>query len=208
MTPAQAPHKPVIGLVGGIGSGKSMVARQFKSLGCAVIDADDLAKQALDQPEVSSRLVQWWGDGVIGDDGRVDRSLLGGFVFNDPEQLGRLEGLIHPLVHQSRQVLREQYQEQPGLVAIVEDCPLLLEKHLEAQCDTLVFVEASRAHRLGRVSVDRGWSGEELARREKFQFGLDIKLKHADYVISNDAGEDGCLLQVRRVLSQILQDHS
>lgn len=198
-------HKPVIGLVGGIGSGKSLVAQQLQKLGCGVIDADHLAQDALDQPAVRRKLMDWWGQTVIGDDGRVDRDAVARIVFDQPRELRRLEDLVHPIVREKRLQLRKRLQQDPGIVAIVEDCPLLIEKGIDAQCDAVVLVEASRDTRLRRLAQTRGWSEAEVGRREKNQVGLDKKGQRADHIISNDAGEDDCLTHVRRVLSKILQ---
>lgn len=198
-------RKPVIGLIGGIGAGKSMVARELASGGCAVIDADDLAKAAMERPEVREQLVQWWGQQVIGPQGNVDRRAVGKIVFSDPQQLRRLEQLIHPRVHQERLRLRDRHQNEPKIVAIVEDCPLLLETGLDRQCDKLIFVKSSRGNRLKRLAANRGWSDQELDRRENLQLGLDKKSQRADYIVDNDGSPQDCCLQVRRVLSQILQ---
>lgn len=205
MTIPPTPHKPVIGLAGGIGSGKSLVAAQMAALGCAVIDADQLARQALDQSETREQLVNWWGLQVLNKQGRVDRHAVGQIVFADPDQLHRLEQLIHPQVHRARHKLIQQYQQDAEFVAIVEDCPLLFETGLDKHCDKIIFIKVSRENRLRRLAESRGWSDQELARREKNQLGLDKKAQKADYIIMNDAGEDECLSQVRRVLSQILQ---
>ncbi len=201
----QPPRKPVIGLIGGIGSGKSLVARCLAQFGCAVIDADALAREALQSLDVRRQLTAWWGPDVLDGEGRVDREAVAARVFEDESQLRRLEGLIHPKVHQQRQHLRAQHQADPSVVAIVEDCPLLIEAGLDGACDAIIFVRASRPVRLRRVAEDRGWSPEELARREKRQAPLDIKARRADYVIDNDAGVDQCCAQARRVLSQITQ---
>ncbi len=198
-------HKPAIGLIGAIGSGKSLVARQLASLGCAVIDADELAKSAINQPIVRDELIRWWGQKIIDPTGKIDRRAVGRIVFNEPQQLHRLEALVHPLVHQARQQLRRQFQQNDSIVAIVEDCPLLLEKKIDDQCDTIIFVDTSLQNRLRRIASARDWSEEDLAHRENFQLGLDIKANRADYIIDNNGDEGECLLQVRRVLSQILQ---
>jgi len=205
MTLPPASHKPVIGLAGGVGSGKSLVATQLAALGCAVIDADQLAKQALGQPEVREQLVHWWGPKILNGQGEIDRHAVGQIVFDDPDQLHRLEQLIHPLVHQARGRLGQRYQEDADAIAIVEDCPLLFETGLDKHCDKIIFVKTSRENRMRRLATSRGWSDQELARREKNQIGLDTKAQKADYIIVNDAGEDECLSQVRRVLFQILQ---
>lgn len=199
-----ANHKPVIGLLGAPGSGKSLVARQLQQLGCAVIDADEIARQALDEPAVRDQLVTWWGSEVLDAAGKVSRQAVGAIVFKNPEQLAKLEALTHPRVHARRSALRKQFQADPAVKAIVEDCPLLLEKQLEGDCDVLVYVDAPRAVRLQRVKQTRGWSEAELLGREKNQWPLDTKRSRADYVVSNHAAESDTLAQVRSVLSQIL----
>lgn len=204
VTEARAHHKPIIGLLGGIGSGKSLVARQFASLGCGVIDADALAREALDEPAVREQLVRWWGPGVVGADGRADRKAIGRIVFDHPEELGKLESLIHPRVLERRRRLVERFQADPAVVAIVDDTPLLLEKGLESGCDVLVFVKAPRDTRLARVRESRGWDDAELARRESRQWPLDKKEGRADYVLENSGDQAACLAHVRNVLSLIL----
>ena len=196
-------HKPVIGLVGGIGAGKSFVARQFARLGCAVIDSDELAKAALTDPAVRSRIVQRWGRRVLDSRGHVDRIALARIVFPEAAELRQLEQMIHPKVHELRADLRRRHEADPTVRAIVEDCPLLLEKDIAGQCDVTVFVDADRRVRLQRVA-ERGWTDADLAQREKNQLGLDFKIGFADHVVDNNADEAHCIEQVRGVLSQIL----
>ena len=196
--------KPVIGLLGAPGAGKSLVAQQLAELGCAVIDADVLAREALQASEVRDQLVQWWGDDVLDSEGRVDRRAVGRIVFNDKAKLSRLESLTHPKVTEQRRHLRARYQADPAVVAIVEDSPLLLEKGPADACDVLVFVDAPRDVRLARLSEARGWDESELAGREKNQWPLDTKRGRADYVVSNHAGPRETFDATRRVLSQIL----
>jgi dephospho-CoA kinase len=205
----QQNRKPIIGLVGGIGSGKSFVAGLFESLGCAIINADTLAQAALDEPAIRDQLVEWWGRDVLADNGMVDRKAMAKLVFQEDgnrTQLDRLESLVHPRVHEMRGNLREIHQSDPQVKAIVEDCPLLLEKQLETQCDHVVYVETDRATRLQRVAQTRGWTEDELDAREKKQATLDTKANSADYVVNNDAGREETLSTVKRVLSRILQE--
>ena len=199
------PHKPVIGLLGGIGSGKSTVSKLFASLGCAVIDADELARGAMKLPEVLAAVRAQFGAAVFKPDGTLDRPALAALVFSDPAKLATLESLTHPRVHDERARLRAIHQADPAVVAIVEDCPLLLEKKLEGDVDVLVYIEASPEVRLKRVSEKRGWTHDQLKEREKRQLGLDIKANRAQYVVENNATEAHCLTNVRRVLSQILE---
>ena len=201
--------KPVIGLLGAPGAGKSHVAAQFRALCCGVVDADALARAALQSEAVRDQLVQWWGRRVLDEQGGVDRQVVGEIVFNDEAALRRLESVTHPKVHEQRAAWHAQYQSDSDVVAIVEDTPLLLEKDLAGVCDVLVFVAAPRAERLARLRTSRGWSESELARREKSQWPLDNKRERADYVIDNHAGAAEPLeAQCRRVLSRILQSQA
>lgn len=197
-------HKPIIGLTGAPGSGKSLVARQLERLGCGVIDADTIAKDQYRDPEVRQTLRRWWGDEVFDEAGAVDRAAVGQLVFNDPEQKRRLEGLIHPRVAAERERLEAEFAADDRLKAIVQDVPLLLEVGLDERCDAVIFVDAERSVRLDRLKKNRGWTADELDRREKNQAPLDSKRNRADYVVVNHASEAECFDQVRRVLAQIL----
>lgn len=203
--------KPIIGLVGGIGSGKSFVARLFGELGCLVIDSDAQAREAYRDPAVLAMLRSWWGDDVIQSDGTINRSAVAAKVFVDAAERRRLEALIHPLVHAAREREMRAAAGKPQVVAYVWDTPLLLEASLASQCDAVVYVDAPVEVRLARLKSRSGWDGAELLRRENSQMPLDSKRELSDYAITNtaDAGPHGSDLtglreQVQRVLSQIL----
>lgn len=174
----------VLGLAGGIGAGKSAVAREFARRGCVVIDSDAEAKAALDRAEVRDELRRWWGDRVIGADGRVDRSAVAAIVFEDESQRRRLEALVHPLVRARRAVLvREAASRGAGVVVV--DAPLLFEAGVDAECDAVVFVDAPRGVRLERVRASRGWDEGEVERRERAQMPLEEKRRRSRYGIDN-----------------------
>jgi dephospho-CoA kinase len=194
-------RKPIIGLAGGIGSGKSFVASLFAELGWLVIGSDDLVGQVYEDPQVRSVLRQWWGDEVFRPDGEVDRRAIAAKVFADPAQRQRLEQLLHPKIEEFRQEL--MLKADPGVVGYVFDTPLLFETGLNRKCDVVVFVDAPLEQRVKRVSVARGWSREELLRREKTQMPLDKKRKMSDHVIGNTADAANARRQVRDVLSRI-----
>ncbi len=188
----------VVGLVGGIGAGKSAVAAELSRHGFLVVDSDAEAKAALDRPEVRARLVEWWGSGVLDESGRVDRARVASIVFEDPAQRERLEGLVHPLVAAGR--AEAIARRGPGARGVVIDAPLLYEAGVDRECDVVVFVDAPRAARLERVRATRGWSEEEFDRREKAQLSLDEKKRRADVVIANDAGAEELSRAVARLV--------
>jgi dephospho-CoA kinase len=186
---------PVIGLCGGIGAGKSAVASILADLGCLVIDSDQRARAALDRPDVRDQLVAWWGDGVLAPDGRVDRSRVARIVFSDPRERARLEALVHPIVRQDRAAMIAEASAVSGNAparfrAIVIDAPLLFEAGLDRECDTIIFVDAPADQRLRRVQASRGWSAEELARREAAQWPLERKRAASAHVVNNADGAD------------------
>ena len=196
--------KPIIGLVGGIGSGKSAVASVLQSLGATVIDSDRLAHAELNRPEVVETIRAWWGDKVCRSDGQVDRKAVGAIVFADAAQLDRLEKLLYPRLHRQRELLVSEYERAPAVRAVVLDAPKLYEAGLGDYCDAVIFVDAPRAQRVRRVRATRGWSEEELDRRERLQDSLDRKKGSADYVITNDSSLEDLQASVTRVFSQLL----
>lgn len=196
--------KPIIGLAGGIGSGKSTVARVMAGEGGLVIDADALAHESLRRSDVTGQIREWWGPGVLDERGEPDRAALARIIFDDPAQRRRLEGLIHPLVAQRREQMIEAARSDPSVRFIVLDVPLLMEVGLDRECDRVVFVEADEQTRLDRVKRQRGWDREELTRRQSQQMTLDRKRSLAHDIIRNDQGEGATLAQVRELLGRLL----
>jgi dephospho-CoA kinase len=204
--PAKA--KPVIGLAGGIGAGKSSVAHELERLGAAVLDFDRLAHEQLVEPEVLAKLQAWWGDRILDSTGRVDRAALATIVFNDPNELGRLEGLLYPRLMTLCQRRLQELKSIDGVRAIVLDAPKLYEAGLDRLCNAVVFVEADRSLRLARVGRSRGWDEAELDRRENLQKPLDKKKACADYVVVNHSGAEHLRSQVERVFNSVLASFS
>lgn len=196
--------KPIIGIVGGIGSGKSHVARLFGQLGCLVIDSDEQVRQAYASDAVKATLRAWWGPDVFDDRGEVDRRAVARRVFTDEAEKRRLEGLLHPLVARMRDQAMARAADDPAVRAFVWDTPLLVETGLDAQCDAVVFVDAPPEERLRRVTQSRGWTSQEWERREKSQAPLDKKRKVAKFLVENTARAETVRSQVRDVLSRIL----
>ncbi len=192
---------PVIGIVGGIGAGKSMVAEILASLGCFVADADRYAHEALKDPGVVEQLREHWGGDVIGEDGTPDRAAIGAIVFVDDGERAWLERILHPLVCQRRNV---EFASAPKDVpALVIDAPLLIEAGLDKDCDYLVFVEAPRSERLDRVARNRGWNEQELERRENAQDNLARKRLNSDFIIDNDGDLSTLRARVEEFLASI-----
>jgi len=214
-----ATGKPIIGIAGGIGSGKSYVARLFGELGCLVISSDEQVREIYENPDVKATLVEWWGPQMLRDDGSINRRAIAERVFSNSADRNRLEALIHPRVFALRDKVMSDNASNAGVRAFVWDTPLLFETGTNHDCDAVVFVDAPPAVRARRITRDRGWAESELPLREKSQLPLDSKREMSDYVISNaaDAGEastrdhgmdpaaDALRSQVQDVLSRILQ---
>jgi dephospho-CoA kinase len=196
--------RPVIGISGGIGSGKSFVARLMGKMGCAVIDSDAQVTAAYRDPSVRETIRSWWGGEVFLPGGEINRPAIARKVFGDEAERRRLEGLIHPWVAEARRREMDAAARDPQVVAYVWDTPLLFEAGLSDQCDALVFVDAPLEQRVERVRQTRGWDETELLRREKSQWPLDKKRRISDYVLTNTADADYARGQVREVLSRIL----
>ncbi len=195
---------PVIGLAGGIGAGKSAVARALASLGCLVTESDAQTRAALADEAVRHTIVEWWGEGVLDAGGAIDRSALARIVFNDPRERARLETLLHPFAHRARDEIIER-AEREHAPAVVIDAPLLFEAGLDAGCDRVVFVDAPRELRLERVRTTRGWDADELDRREKAQLPLEDKRRRSDDILVNAGHEEDLIPRVEALLSEIRQ---
>ncbi len=183
---------PVIGVVGGIGSGKSQAAAAFAGLGAMVLDADKVGHTLLDQNPCRDIVIEVFGEGVLGPytaEGErrpIDRRALGALVFADPFLLGRLEDILHPLMRRTfeRAISREVRQRRHK--AVVLDAAILYEAEWNDLCDTVVFVDASPEVRLARLVATRGWTAETLATRENAQGALAEKRVEANHLLTNN----------------------
>ncbi len=198
---------PIIGLLGGVASGKSLVARAFEELGAALLDGDRAGHEVLRMEEVRQAVRERWGEGVFEATGEVDRKGLAKIVF-DPSPNGRealeyLEQLTHPRIGQLLS------QEAQALVAagrhkaLVLDAPVMLEAGWHTLCNYLVFVDAPREARLARV-LARGWTAADFTSREAAQESLDVKRGHADAIIDNSGSAESTRAQVQRLWHSLI----
>jgi dephospho-CoA kinase len=186
-----ATQKPVIGLIGGIGAGKSTIATALASYGGRVVAADPIGHEALTNPDILTRISEIWGPrGVLKDDGQVDRKKLGAIVFPSPVERSRLEHLVHPYI--GRRIREEvvKAQNDKNVKFVILDAAIMLEAGWNEVCDKLVYVDAPRALRLERVMETRGWSEEDLANREFVQMPTEKKKERADAIVDNSGSTD------------------
>src|SRR5436190_2770680 len=205
MTPTNStPGKPatpfVIGVTGGVGSGKSAAAELLARHGGKLVVADALGHEALRDPAVRSRIVGRWGERVL-ESGEVDRRKLGSIVFADETERRALEAISHPWIVRRMKEEVATARLDPAVGFVVIDAALLVEAGWDAVCDRVVYVEAAPEVRQERVRVQRGWGADELRRREAAQLPLTRKRSRADHVIDNSSTLDHLDRQVQELLS-------
>ncbi|MSR45602.1 MAG: dephospho-CoA kinase [Planctomycetes bacterium] len=203
------PRPIVIGLLGGIASGKSVARRVLTVAGAAAVDADALAHAVLDLPEVRRALIERHGPAILrpepagGEPPALDRAAVAAIVFANRDHLAHLESLVHPRVSRRLRQQVEAHLAAAEVPAVVLDVPLLLEQVASVEfCDLLLFVDAPFELRARRVAEHRGWTAAELERREKCQLELGEKQRRADVVFDNSAGEADLERAILRWLHQ------
>jgi dephospho-CoA kinase len=187
----------VIGLTGGIGSGKSTVAKYLAELGAKIIDSDDVGHDAfLGGSPMYDDVVAEFGKGILGPDGEIDRKKLGAVVFNDRPKLDRLNNIMWPRM---KEMVRRQiadYRRQ-GVKAVVVEVPLLIESGWTDLVEEVWVVVASEATVVRRLKEQRKQSEEETLRRIRSQLSNEERIKRADIVIHNDGTPEEMKAKVR-----------
>ncbi|MBV8076351.1 MAG: dephospho-CoA kinase [Planctomycetaceae bacterium] len=209
-SPSTGPWKhgtiPVLGLIGGIGAGKSLVAALLAGRGAAVIDADAVGHDVLKERAVRDQVVARFGEGIVARPGAagegseissetpepppIDRRAVGAIVFADPAALRDLEALVHPPMCRAFERAIDRAVREARAPAVVLDAAVLLEKGWDALCDHVVYVDAPRAQRLARLAAQRGWTEAMLTAREEAQWPAEEKKRRADLIVVNDGGPD------------------
>jgi dephospho-CoA kinase len=183
---------PVVGLVGGIGAGKSVAAAALGELGLLVLDADAVGHALLAQRPARDRVVERFGPGVLradeygveGSEPEVDRKALGRIVFADPAARRDLEAILHPAM---RETFRRAIDRagRNGRAGVALDAAVLYEAGWDTLCDAVLFVDAPRDVRLPRLAAARGWTADDLDARERAQAPIEAKRERADQVFTN-----------------------
>ena len=195
-------HKLVIGLLGGMGSGKSRVATEFAKHGARVINADQLGHDALREPAIRDELVGRWGRGILDEKGDIARGSVARIVFADEAERKFLESKVHPYITSRIREEIGKAQNDACAKLIVLDAAIMLETGWDQVCDRLVFVHAPRAARLRRLADQRGWSEKEVDTRERAQMSLTKKATRANSAIDNSESPESLTRQVEDLLRQ------
>ncbi|HXT18016.1 MAG TPA: dephospho-CoA kinase [Gemmatimonadaceae bacterium] len=189
----------LVGLTGNIGSGKSTVAQLLSERGATIIDADVLARRAVELGTAAfDKIVARWGNDVLAPDGHLDRAALRRVVFADHEQLEELNQIVHPEVERLRGRLVDQARKRGDRI-VVCDIPLLFERHMTDRFDRIILVDSHRAIRLERLVKDRGLRETEAMDMIAAQMPAELKRARADFVIDND----GTLTQLERRVQDV-----
>ena len=196
----------LVGLTGNIAAGKSTVSQLLSERGATIIDADILARRAVERGTAAyDKIVQRWGSTVLGPDKQIDRPALRRIVFDDHDQLEQLNSYVHPEVERQRSVLVEEARERGDRVVIC-DIPLLFEARLVDRFDKVILVDATRPRRLERLVHERQLSETEAMKMIAAQMPAELKRARADYVIDNDGTIADLEKRVRAVWAELTAD--
>ncbi len=192
----------VVGLTGGIASGKSTVSAMLREEGAKVIDADEVARAVVVPGSEGLEAVARRFGHVLAEDGRLDRAKLGARIFGDPAERAALNALLHPRIQAEVQRQVKALHEAGGKVAIY-DAPLIVENGLQALLDGLIVVAVPQAVQKARLRARNGLSEAEAQARLDAQLPLEDKVRHATWVVDNAGSLEATRAQVRRIWEAI-----
>lgn len=200
---------PLIGILGGIGSGKSSLIREIKDFDLTILDADIVGHEVLNSPPIASQLAKTFGNDILEGD-NINRQKLGSLVFgnhsNQKRNLEALNAIVHPEIR--RRLHRQIADAKQSSDAVILDASLLLEGGWDEHCDFLIFVDTDLETRQQRVQRNRGWKSDELPKRERNQIAVATKRDRADFVVDNSGRLQASVQQMREILQQILTEWS
>jgi dephospho-CoA kinase len=189
----------VIGLTGGIGSGKSTVSKYLQELGAVLIDADQVGHAAY-QPDTETwrEVVATFGEQILTSDGNIDRKKLGVIVFSNPESLEKLNRIVHPRMYEMMKAQIDEYRQQ-GVKVVVLEAAILLEAGWTPLVDEVWVTIAPESTVVERTRERTGLPKEQILARIRSQMSSEERAKHADVVISNDGSMDELKIKVKQL---------
>ncbi|MCA9013281.1 MAG: dephospho-CoA kinase [Planctomycetaceae bacterium] len=214
MPPVQSSHThcsliPVVGIVGGVGAGKSSVVRRITTLKLFVIDADRIGHELLLTSDIRAKLCHVFGEEILDEAGVIARERLAAKVFGASEpQISnriRLNEILHPAIRE--EIYRLIKLAPQDADAIILDAALLLEAGWADECDVIIFIDTPLEVRQQRVAANRGWSAEELQRREASQWSLSKKRQLARFIVDNAGSPQSAVNQLTSVLEKTILEH-
>ncbi len=203
-----APRKfLLVGLTGGIATGKSTVSALLRQLGCEIIDADLLAREVVEPGRPAwTTIVAEFGQDVVTGDGALDRKKLGAIVFANPERRRRLEAITHPAIRERFQARLDELAEHGFTGIVVFDAAVMIESGNYKNMDRLVVVVTDEPTQMARLRGRDGTDDAEGRRKIASQMPLSEKAKLADYVIDNSGDRHATAEQVRRVFAALMSE--
>ena len=199
----QVRSKPVVGIVGGVGSGKTTVAREFTKHGGCIIDCDAVGHELLGDDIVRSKLRERWDESIFAPDGSVNRSVLGKIVFGGKNQLDDLNAILHPRIAARIVELVATAQADPKISLVAIDAAVLFEAGWDKFCTYTIFVKAPLSQRVERVTETRGWNERTLLQRESSQNSLDSKEAKCSHTVDNCSAESHLKEQIFQFIEHI-----
>ena len=194
----------IIGLTGGIGSGKSSVTEMFKDEGAYVIDFDYLARVVVEPDKPAwKKIIDYFGPEILSPDRTLNRSILAEIVFSDTKSRKALEGFTHPRIFEERDTLIKDIKKKDSNAVVIIDIPLLFELSLKKKFDKVILVYVSRDVQIKRA-IKRGvLTKEKVEKRLKAQIPIEEKNLLSDYIINNEGSLKDTRDQVRKVVNEL-----
>jgi len=194
----------LVGLTGGVATGKSTVAKMFKQCGAIVVDADELAREVVKPGKPAWReIVKTFGKTVINPDHTLNRRKLGAVVFGNRTKLQQLEHIIHPRVAREQARLTRQAARRDSTAVVIYDVPLLFETDIDKRMDKTIVVTADRKTQIARLKKRNGLSQSEAIRRINSQMPLARKIQRADHVLNGTLSRPALRKLVGRILKNL-----
>ncbi len=196
----------LVGLTGGMGSGKTTVGKLFQSLGAYVLDADEVCRSLVEPGKPAwQEIVDLLGNGIVKADQILDRRKIADIVFNDLDKKKALEAILHPRVMDEEQAIyKDILKDDPGALVII-DAALLIESENYRKVDKVIVIACDEQSQLQRIMAKKSFSREDAQRRLQQQMPLEEKIKFADYVLHNDSGLSELEKKVEALFHQLKQ---
>ncbi len=194
-----------IGLTGGIGSGKSTVAKMLAELGAPSFDADKVGHDIYSPGGPAYHdVIAAFGQGIVAPDGTIDRKRLGPIVFSDPAQLKRLEAIVHPKMFERMREMVARMRAEGVTAPIVIEAAILIEAHWQPLFDEIWLVMAPREHVIRRIEMERGLKPEQTEARIKAQLSDEERRRHCTLVIDNGGSIEQLRAKVTALWKELL----
>lgn len=195
----------LVGLTGGIGSGKSMAASFFEELGAHIIDADQLSRDLVQPGQIAlNEIVNHFGENILDSSGNLDRKKLAKIAFQKPEEKSILEGILHPKIFEKEQEEFLKICTKDPFAIVIIDAALLIESGNYKHVDKVIVVRSSKEAQIQRILNRNGFSYDEVEARINNQMSLEEKIKYADFILDNDLQQENLRQKVQELYPKLL----